>query len=298
MTAQPADEIVTPRALALTLRSAENPSKELAVRRHEPLFVTGRVGGGFVELDYGGARWLADERALEPWRGGEETSFRPAASAAPSPAPPRAFGAAPAFSPSALGASADPFALAPRMPAGYPPAPLNPPGYGADLVAAHGGPPARGRELAAPGYCPAGGRTWGNARACQFCRQVDGAPIGVRVSSPGKRLAAYVLDFIICVLTRGIGWVIWTIIVAAKGQSPGKQILGMKVVHLSDSGAASWGRMFLREMIAKAVIAIGVFITFGLGAIVYFWLLWDKDDQQLWDKMVNTVVVNDPGGQL
>lgn len=33
-----------------------------------------------------------------------------------------------------------------------------------------------------------------------------------------------------------------------------------------------------------------------IGIVVNFWLLWDKDTQELWDKIVDTIVVNDPGG--
>jgi len=36
-------------------------------------------------------------------------------------------------------------------------------------------------------------------------------------------------------------------------------------------------------------------MTFG---IVYFWLVWDRDNQELWDKLAGTVVVNDPTRQL
>ena len=53
--------------------------------------------------------------------------------------------------------------------------------------------------------------------------------------------------------------------------------------------------MFLREFIAKAVIYVLAELTLG---IVYFWLLWDKNNQELWDKMVGTIVVNDPQGVL
>ncbi len=30
--------------------------------------------------------------------------------------------------------------------------------------------------------------------------------------------------------------------------------------------------------------------------IVNFWLLWDHDTQELWDKIVGTIVVNDRSG--
>jgi uncharacterized RDD family membrane protein YckC len=30
-----------------------------------------------------------------------------------------------------------------------------------------------------------------------------------------------------------------------------------------------------------------------IGIILDLWLLWDKDNQELWDKLAGTVVVND-----
>jgi hypothetical protein len=65
----------------------------------------------------------------------------------------------------------------------------------------------------------------------------------------------------------------------------------MRVVSIATATRSSWGTMFLREFLAKLAIA------FFLGWLVlpYFWLLWDKNKQQLWDKMLDTVVVDDPG---
>ena len=51
--------------------------------------------------------------------------------------------------------------------------------------------------------------------------------------------------------------------------------------------------MLLRELIAKPIIGLLAWVTLG---IVYFWLIWDKDTQELWDKVVGTVVVNDRTG--
>ena len=74
------------------------------------------------------------------------------------------------------------------------------------------------------------------------------------------------------------------------GQTP-KQVLGMRCVKLRTSRTASGGTLLLREFIAKLVIYVLAEVTLG---IVYFWLLWDKNNQELWDKMVGTIVVNDP----
>jgi hypothetical protein len=31
--------------------------------------------------------------------------------------------------------------------------------------------------------------------------------------------------------------------------------------------------------------------------ILELWLIWDRDNQELWDKVVGTVVVDDPRGE-
>jgi uncharacterized RDD family membrane protein YckC len=153
-------------------------------------------------------------------------------------------------------------------------------------------------QITADRVCYSCGRSWGLGRCCQFCRQVAGAPSGVFLSSPIKRLGANLVEGLIVIFTLGIGWLIWELIVFKDGQTPGKQLLGMRVVHLQSGRHAGWGRMFLREYVAKSVVAIFVAITFGVGGIVYFWLLWDKDNQELWDKVVETIVVDDPMKQL
>ena len=143
--------------------------------------------------------------------------------------------------------------------------------------------------------CPVCSREWGQGVACRNCKQVQGLPAGVRLSSAGRRFGAYCLDLLLMVVTLWIGWIVWSLIVWTRGQTPAKQLLKMRTVDLRDSRAAGWGRMFLREILAKFVVGLLAYVTLG---IVYFWLLWDDDKQELWDKMVNTIVVDDPQGLL
>ncbi len=58
--------------------------------------------------------------------------------------------------------------------------------------------------------------------------------------------------------------------------------------------------MVLRELVGKWLL-VGVVIgaICGLIALVLdFMLLWDKDRQQLWDKIAGTIVVDDPNDIL
>lgn len=147
--------------------------------------------------------------------------------------------------------------------------------------------------------CYSCGRSWGEGRSCQYCRQVDGLPDGVALSSPLRRLGGAILDTLLAFFTLGIGWLIWSLIVYKDGQTPGKQILGMRCAILETGRPAGWGRTFCREWLAKGLLfSVLVSITFGLAAILYLWLLWDKDRQEIWDKIAGTIVVNDPDKEL
>jgi uncharacterized RDD family membrane protein YckC len=143
--------------------------------------------------------------------------------------------------------------------------------------------------------CPNCRRTWGAGRSCQFCRQVEGLPIGVTLASPAKRFGGWIVDVLLVMVTLFVGYFVWSLISFTSGRTPGKQLLGMRYVHLDTGRAAGWGRTFLREVIAKAIVGVLCSLTFG---IAYFWLIWDRDNQELWDKVVGTVVVNDPHRQL
>ena len=119
------------------------------------------------------------------------------------------------------------------------------------------------------------------------------------LSSVGKRFGEYCLDVALAIVTLGIGWLIWTLIILGRGQTPAKQILDMRVVNAETGQVPGWGMMFVREFLLKGLLmGIVVSVTFGLGLILYFWLTWDDRNQELWDKMVGTVVVEDPDGRL
>jgi uncharacterized RDD family membrane protein YckC len=91
-----------------------------------------------------------------------------------------------------------------------------------------------------------------------------------------------------------IGYIVWWLIVLGRGQTPGKQIVGIRVIK--DNGEPSgWGYTFLREFVIKALL-VGFLsdATFGIARLVdYLWPLWDKAEkmQTLHDKLLGTLVV-------
>ena len=105
-------------------------------------------------------------------------------------------------------------------------------------------------------------------------------------ASPVRRLFANLLDALLFLLTLIIGYIIWWLIVLGRGQTPGKQLLGIRA-YKRDGGPAGWGTTFIREVV-KAV-AHSFVIGFFADAIL---LLMDDDEHRsLSDRVANTVVV-------
>ena len=127
---------------------------------------------------------------------------------------------------------------------------------------------------------------------------------GPQLASQGRRLAGAVLDGAIFVLTLGIGWVVWYLIAARRGQSPAKRLLGMRVIR-EDGAVATLGWMLIRDLAVRVIafgavngVLVAVLGTEAGGAIyalafvvAALWCVWDANWQCLWDKVVRTRVV-------
>jgi hypothetical protein len=115
---------------------------------------------------------------------------------------------------------------------------------------------------------------------------------GQALSSPGRRFGAYALDYLLSLVTLGIGWLIWFLVIADSGRSPGKSLMNMRCVDAATGRPLGFGRMVLRDVVGKLAVSLVVYVTFGLGLPLLLWLLWDARNQQLWDKMATSVVVD------
>lgn len=106
----------------------------------------------------------------------------------------------------------------------------------------------------------------------------------LEAANPFLRVVAYLLESVLAVLTLGIGYLIWLVIVMAQGQTPAKQMLGLRVVRL-DGSTASWGLMFGRGCCK--------FLTSWIPLVIVSFVMMLADDQSraIHDRMVGTLVV-------
>jgi uncharacterized RDD family membrane protein YckC len=112
------------------------------------------------------------------------------------------------------------------------------------------------------------------------------------LSSAGKRFGAFWLEALLAIVTLGIGWIIWDLIVWSNGQSPAKQVLHMRVLDAKTGRPQTWGQSFLRNFVCYGLIGAIPLVGF-LYRIVGACFVFNDDRRALWDRMVDSVVVDE-----
>ena len=111
------------------------------------------------------------------------------------------------------------------------------------------------------------------------------------LATGGRRFVGYLLYLLLFIVTLGIGYIIWDVIVWSKGRTPAYQIMKMQVVKKDTGMPADWGAMFLRGFVGFYIIQ-GLLNLLVVGLVLLFMPFWDKDKQELYDKLSNTVVID------
>ncbi len=90
-------------------------------------------------------------------------------------------------------------------------------------------------------------------------------------ANPRHRLAGLLLDIALSWITLGIGWFIWSLIVWGRGQTPGKQIVKLRVYDKKTGRPVRWGHMLIRQYLILAGIPIVLFILFYITGGIHFY---------------------------
>jgi len=149
---------------------------------------------------------------------------------------------------------------------------------------AQAAPPAAGYAYGQPGTAVAAG---------MYVDQLSGLalPDGVQLASSGRRIGAFFLAIPLAIVTLGIGYAIWGLIVWGRGQTPALQVLGMRCWRPEARRVAGWGWMLLRETIGRIAENILSIFTEVLSLIL---MLSRPDRKTLHDLVAGTVVLYDP----
>ena len=139
------------------------------------------------------------------------------------------------------------------------------------------------------------------------CIESGCPPPQIQTASPGRRLGGWALDLAIAALLLGFGWLLWLVVVASRGQTPGKQLLGMYVTRADGSRAGAW-YMLLHEIPATGLLFGGVLfvlVDLAQGSVGSLWLavvLWCCGASGIlivsnfWARITSTYVAHSPGG--
>ncbi|HVX07611.1 RDD family protein [Humibacter sp.] len=165
-------------------------------------------------------------------------------------------------------------------------------------------PPAEPPQTAGPSSwsAPAPG-TWGDAQPEYGAVTGYGAPPGYSASSPygplpanlataGQRFGATLLELVLAIATLIIGWVIWDLIAWTRGQTPAKQLLGLRIVSAQSGQPLSWGQSFVRNFLCYGLLGSIPLLGF-IYRIVGACFVFNPDRQALWDRMAKTYVVSE-----
>ena len=139
-------------------------------------------------------------------------------------------------------------------------------------------------------------------RWCAICRTNILVPSVGRLASPAKRLGAFVVDLMVPLVALGLGfsvvgltrgalvgfglfaaYIVWALLLFAHGMTPGKRLLGMRVLR-DDGRHAGFMTMLIREWVGKWIS--GLILSLG-----FLWILFDRDRQGWHDKLMSTYVV-------
>lgn len=111
------------------------------------------------------------------------------------------------------------------------------------------------------------------------------------------RLGAISLDLGLFIITLGIGWMIWSLIVWSHGQTPAKKILKLRTINESTKIPATWGHMGVREFLVPLAVSMASSATGGILGIA--WIVveivfyYNKGQRTLRDQWVKTVIVSE-----
>jgi hypothetical protein len=117
-------------------------------------------------------------------------------------------------------------------------------------------------------------------------------------ATPLHRFGAAILESVLAIVTLGIGWFIWWLILIGRGLTPARQILGLRIVDANTMQPVNNSKVFLRGFVVyflafSALSTALSFVLFGAGllfTLISSLLVFRANHQTLWDQITGTTV--------
>lgn len=110
------------------------------------------------------------------------------------------------------------------------------------------------------------------------------------LSQPSRRLAGFVADLGLFLVTLAIGWMVWSVFEARAARTPGMRLTGQRIVDVHTGESVSAGRIAVRQLIGIPIALLMGFLTCGVGWLFAAWLVLSASRQSLWDRVAGTTV--------
>ena len=118
-------------------------------------------------------------------------------------------------------------------------------------------------------------------------------PDQTELASVARRIGAYFVAIPLIIVTLGIGYIIWGLIVWSRGQTPALQVLGCRCWRTETNRIADWGYMALREVVGGIIEGIWI-----VGIISFIFMVSRPDRRAIHDMIAGTIVLHDPNKVL
>ena len=121
----------------------------------------------------------------------------------------------------------------------------------------------------------------------------------MRYASFQHRLGAAALDSVLMVVTFGIGWLVWALILWNEGQTPAKKILKLRTYSFETGTVATWGHMSVREFLIPLAVGIVSYIPYIGWAISIAYIVLEivfyftKGQRSFTDYWAKTAIINE-----
>lgn len=112
------------------------------------------------------------------------------------------------------------------------------------------------------------------------------------------RFGCWLLEAVLAIVTLGIGWFIWWLVLLGQGMTPARQILKLRVIDINTKLPVTSGQAFVRGFVVYLLaFSIGTsvlnLVVVGLGTLAMLasaLLMFRSSRQTLWDQMTNTTL--------